>query len=233
MLEIHDWTDDAVVSLPHVKVHAIISSTYDALARIDVAGATFGFVLDGQNALIRYNGVSYGIPSGMYFVCDPLQCELTNPGGRILLITVPGADFPFMVGGPVEEKGRLRYIDGCTDSLLIPPWRLGEACLNHLHIPPGTEQTPHTHPTDRIGIVLRGAGQCITPEGGTVNLRAGMIWRIPAGGVHNFRTDDVGLDVIAWHPDSDVGPSDDSHPMVNRTYVDGVSAAVLDDIRTR
>lgn len=31
----------------------------------------------------------------------------------------------FHLGGPTEERGRLRYIDGCTDSLRIapPPWR--------------------------------------------------------------------------------------------------------------
>ena len=28
--------------------------------------------------------------------------------------------------------------------------------------------------------------------------------------------------VIAYHPDSDFGPTDDDHPMVNRTIVDGV-----------
>ena len=25
------------------------------------------------------------------------------------------------------------------------------------------------------------------------------------------------LDVIAWHPDSDFGPTDQDHPMINRT----------------
>jgi hypothetical protein len=40
------------------------------------------------------------------------------------------------------------------------------------------------------------------------------------------------MDVIAWHPDSDFGPEDDDHPMVNRTIVDGVSAAKIADIRT-
>jgi len=25
--------------------------------------------------------------------------------------------------------------------------------------------------------------------------------------------------VIAWHPDSDFGPRDDDHPMINRTLI--------------
>ena len=37
--------------------------------------------------------------------------------------------------GKVESTGRLSYIDGCTDTLLISPPRKGDACLNHLHFP--------------------------------------------------------------------------------------------------
>ena len=29
------------------------------------------------------------------------------------------------------------------------------------------------------------------------------------------------MDVIAYHPDSDWGPTDETHPMVNRTFVEG------------
>jgi hypothetical protein len=48
-----------------------------------------------------------------------------------------------------------------------------------------------------------------------------MVWQIPAGGVHRFLTTDAQLDVIAYHPDSDWGPTDTEHPMLNRTWVDG------------
>lgn len=232
MLETFDWTDVMVLNRPHAQVFAIINPDYDALAAIDAPGATFGFVVDGQNAVLRHGGRPHAIPAGMYFVCDPLECELCTPGGRILLIHQPGANFPFMVGGPIEPVGRLRYIDGCTDSLLIPPWRKGEACLNHLHIPAGTEQTMHTHPSDRIGVVVSGSGWCETPEGETA-LTPGTLWRIPAEGLHRFRTTTSALNVVAWHPDSDFGPTDDSHPMIQRTIVNGVSAAHIPDIRTR
>lgn len=40
------------------------------------------------------------------------------------------------------------------------------------------------------------------------------------------------MDVIAYHPDSDTGPTYDDQPMINRTIVDGVSAADIDEIRT-
>lgn len=137
----------------------------------------------------------------------------------------------FMVGGPVEESGRLRYIDGCSDSLLIPPVVLGDACLNLLHIPPGTRQTRHTHPSLRAGVVVQGAGTCETPDGST-QLSSGTLFVIPEEAEHSFHTTESPLLVIAYHPDSDTGPSHDDHPMINRTIVQGISAANIPEIRT-
>ena len=143
-----------------------------------------------------------------------------------------------IIYGPVEWEGRLKYIDGCTDSLLIPPPKLGDPCLNLLYFPPGIDQTRHTHPSDRIGIVMSGRGRCHYWDDGqteqTIDLTAGMIWRIHAEGHHKFSTP-YGEDmrVLAFHPDSDFGPTDEFHPMLNRTIVDGVSARFIDEIRTK
>ena len=57
--------------------------------------------------------------------------------------------------------------------------------------------------------------------------------KMPAGEEHCFHTDGEPMDIVAWHPDSDTGPSDDDHPMVNRTLVEGRSAAGIEEIRTR
>lgn len=153
-----------------------------------------------------------------------------------------------MFGGPIEREGRLKYIDGCTDSLLLSPVKLGDPCLNHLHFPAGIDQTQHTHPSHRIGIVADGYGECITPFG-NLPLTKGMIFVIKEWdgetydtgldgktypiGIHAFKTFDKNMDVIAFHPDSDFGSTDDDHPMINRTIVDGVSANQIDDIRTK
>lgn len=152
------------------------------------------------------------------------------------------------IGGVVEEQGRLKYIDGCTDSLLVPPVKKGDPCLNHLHFPKSIVQTPHTHPTHRIGMVIRGQGMCVTPFGdlpleegcifvikeydGT-ELEVGQDGQLYEAGTHKFNTDNNHLDVIAFHPDSDFGPEDENHPMVNRTIVKGVSARNLESIRTK
>ena len=139
-------------------------------------------------------------------------------GGRGLIIHQPDYIGVAQWGGPIEATGRLRYIDGCTDTLLVCPPRLGEPCLNHLHLPRGTDQTTHTHPSARVGVIARGEGWCRTP-GGRQRLTAGLGWFIPTGLAHSFATDDATLDVLAWHPDSDFGPTDQDHPMVNRTIL--------------
>src|SRR5436190_9407248 len=66
----------------------------------------------------------------------------------------------FQLGGPLEPAGRLRYIDGCTDTLLIAPPRLGDPCLNALYFPSVTDQTQHTHPSLRAGLGMSCRGVC-------------------------------------------------------------------------
>lgn len=166
---------------------------------------------------------------------------------KVLIIERVGFIGLFGIGGPIEEVGRLKYIDGCTDSLLVPPVKKGDACLNHLHFPPKINQTMHTHPSIRVGIVASGFGECVTPFGNTP-LQPGMAFIIHEEngekatgldgklydiGSHCFRTFDGTMDVVAWHPDSDFGPEDENHPMINRTIVDGVSAKYKEDILTK
>ncbi len=179
-------------------------------------GATaYGMVTVGQTVLRDAETGPFGLGAGMFFV---LPDGGVVHGGRGLAITVPGYRGLRQIGGPLETAGRLRYIDGCSDTLLICPPRLGDPCLNHLHIPPHTDQTPHTHPSARIGVILRGTGECRTPDG-VYPLQPGMGWYIPTGSLHSFFTRDEALDVVAWHPDSDFGPRDDDHPMINRTVI--------------
>lgn len=150
--------------------------------------------------------------------------------------------------GMIEEAGRLNYIDGCTDSLLIPPVKMGDPCFNHLHFPDSINQTQHTHPSHRIGIVTSGYGECVTPFG-NLPLEEGVIFVIKEWngkdyalgldnetypvGQHAFQTFDEVMNVIAFHPDSDFGATDINHPMINRTIVDGKSANKIDDILTK
>ena len=179
-------------------------------------GATaFGMVTTGQTQLRDAETRVFDLNAGMFFV---LPDGGVARGGSGLVIAWAGYQGLRQIGGPLEATGRLRYIDGCSDTLLVCPPRLGDPCLNHLHIPPRTDQTPHTHPSMRIGVILRGTGECRTPDGSYL-LEPGMGWYIPTGCLHSFFTQDEALDVIAWHPDSDFGPRDDDHPMINRTQI--------------
>lgn len=217
------------------------------------AEGTFHFNPGSTYFVYQFTGLSFinatvPLKPGQYAMCTTAQEYIQGDAQcNAIIIERIGTEAMFTMGGPIEDKGRLRYIDGCSDSLLIAPWKYGEPCLNHLHFPAYINQTPHTHPSIRIGMVVRGYGECITPWG-NIPLTPGMIFAIlpengqkkRAGdgklydeGTHSFRTLDSHMDVIAFHPDSDYGPRDEEHPMINRTIVNGVSAKHLTDLQTK
>ena len=197
------------------------------------ADTIYGFAC--ELCYVVTNQGRFTLQPGMYFcIPSPVQIRsvsVANGGNAVLVIVRHGYRGLFSIGGPVEDRGRLRYIDGCSDTLLICPPRLGEPCLNFLHFPKNISQTMHTHPSIRVGVVVRGSGVCKTPTG-DFDLKAGMLWLLPEDTPHSFFTYDETMDVIAWHPDSDTGPSDDDHPMINRTIVDGTAANQIEAIRT-
>ncbi len=177
-------------------------------------GTAFGLVTEASEVVLGPD--RFLLRAGSYFVAPD---AVRIGSGRGLAIVVRGYQGLRQLGGPIEATGRLQYIDGCTDTLVVSPPRRGDPCLNHLHVPPGTNQSAHTHASVRIGVIVRGRGRCQTPTG-TAELHEGQGWFIPAGLRHCFVTGDQPLDVLAWHPDSDFGPTDDNHPMINKTVLD-------------
>lgn len=195
---------------------------------LSAGGTHFGYVFKGDS-LLKTNLGSFSLREKMFFcVPDNFMIE----GGEGVIITRIGFVGMFSLGGQLEEKGRLRYIDGCRDSLLIPPILKGDPCLNALYFPKSITQTPHTHPSVRVGIVAKGRGECVTPDG-VFPLEAGSAFVISPEALHSFNTYDDEMVVIAYHPDSDFGATHEEHPMINCTMVAGVSAAKLDNIRTK
>lgn len=196
-------------------------------------GTHFGYVVSGKVSVRCGLMPDFVLTAGNYFsltgtvVLTPQSSDTTG-----IVLTRLGYDGFNLVGGPIEKTGRLKYIDGCTDSLLIAPPRKGDACLNLLHFPPQTNQTSHSHPSLRCGVVASGRGVCVVDDG-TLELSTGMGFMIPAGAMHKFRTAEESMSVIAYHPDSDFGPEDDDHPMINRTMVAGESARYNTQIRTK
>lgn len=206
-----------------------LSAWCDDVLELPDDGTHFGYVHEGT-ATLETADETFKLRRGMYFAV-PSPCRIAGQS-RGVVITRRDYQGVFILGGPIEPRGRLRYIDGCTDSLLIPPQMLGDPCLNALYFPAGVSQTEHTHPSARVGLVISGTGECRTPEA-TFSLFSGLTFIIRAEARHSFKTAEEGMIVIAYHPDSDYGPTHEAHPMINRTVVRGVPASQLGSIHTR
>jgi mannose-6-phosphate isomerase-like protein (cupin superfamily) len=195
-------------------------------------GTHFGYVYQGCSHLFcQANAETYRLHPGMYF-CLPSKGTIGGANSSGFVVTHLDCQGMFNLGGPIEAQGRFAYIDGGTSSLLIPPIMLGDPCLNAMYFPPHIDQTLHTHPSDRIGIVVLGKGVLETPQT-SVAVKPGTISLIPANQLHKFRTDETPLTMVIFHPDSDTGFTHRNHPMLQRTLVDGVSAAELLQIQTK
>jgi quercetin dioxygenase-like cupin family protein len=199
-----------------------ISSEHQHLsqAMIPDTGTCFGFIAEGR-ANVEDKQINWWLNAGQWFsLPHGLLLNLLS-NSRVVISQSVGYQGVYAMGGPIEVQGRLRYIDGCSDTLLCAPPLLGDPCLNHLHFPTGIEQTAHTHPSTRAGIIAKGQGVCVISDGTAINLTVGDLFYIARNTVHHFVTTDSSMDVIAYHPDSDWGPTHDEHPMINRTWVDG------------
>ena len=123
-------------------------------------------------------------------------------------------------------QGNLSYMDGGTNTTAINPGRLGDPVINYVHFPAGMIQTMHTHPSPRVGMVLRGLGYVETPEfedgiQKVYNLKQGDVFFLNRNVEHFFscpyENEDVVLFVFA--PDSGTGPTDEVNPLKIRTYI--------------
>lgn len=192
-----------------------------ALVLDDPTSTYFGFVLRGSTR-VETEGFEGTYGTGGYFSC-PGPASV-NADGTLVLIQRFGYR-GMLAGGRIEDEGRLAYIDGCSDSVLVPPARQGDPVFNFLHFPPGILQSVHSHPSIRLGVVARGSGASFGPDrqGGEWErpLSPGAVFMLEPHEMHAFRTTGSGtsMDVIAYHPDSDWGPTDGIHPMLNRTYL--------------
>lgn len=194
-----------------LTTHAQGETTYN-----DIASTYYGIVMSGEVSLIRPNAPKSSLCGGMYFSITG-SFQLVGEADVVVIRRI-GYRGLFTVGGPVEKAGRLVYIDNCSTSILIPPARMGEPVFNLLVFPPNIEQTMHIHPTIRMGVVLNGAGKCVTPHRGPTDLKSKDVFYLAESAPHCFYSGAEGMTIIAYHPDSEGGPTDQNHPMLNRTY---------------
>jgi mannose-6-phosphate isomerase-like protein (cupin superfamily) len=179
---------------------------------------TYGYVLSG---LVDFGNGIYA-QEGQYFsIWTKLPREFIVGGEAVFFCRI-GYKGQNNIGGPLEESGRLCYIDGCSDSLLIYPPRQGDPSLNVLYFPAGINQTFHIHPSVRLGVVVDGEGFSNVMVDGKeqeVPLKVGDMFCIEERETHRFRTTTSHMTVVPYHPDGDWGPTDHNHTMLNRTYI--------------
>jgi hypothetical protein len=197
------------------EVHAVNGH---GVLQIDDDSTAYGYLSKGTLSL-----QALSVQSGQYFCLTRLEpsarLEYVDASGFIVIRR--GFKGLGMVGGPLELSGRLVYIDGCSDTLLVSPPRFGDPSLNHLHFPSGITQSFHIHPSIRAGIVVSGEGEASLSNDGAVPLRSGTVFVLDERERHRFLTLESEMHIVAFHPDGDFGPTDSNHPMKNRTLITG------------
>lgn len=202
-------------------------------ASIPPLGACFGYVHSGT-VFLNLGTEIIQVNKGWWFSTTSGAKVFTSSNCRFSLFQRLGYR-GVNACGRVESNGRLGYIDGCTNSVLTGPHKKGDPVLNALYMPDAIHQTMHTHPSLRAGIIIDGDATCNTPstvlgidyskvkdtECNVFPLVPGTIFILPKDGWHKFRTDltQGTLRLVAYHPDSDFGLTDEESPMLNRTMV--------------
>lgn len=176
----------------------------------------YGIVLDGLVTLP--NGKTANKLEYFCVTNRTEQSQIINCQGCVAIFTRIGFIGQDLIGGPIESTGRLSYIDGCSDSILVYPPRLGDPSLNLLAFPKGIDQSFHLHPSIRLGIVIEGHGHS-TLNDKEYNLTAGSVFCLEPQEIHRFRTVESEMKIVIFHPDGNWGPTDHDHVMINRTYL--------------
>ncbi len=174
------------------------------------------------NSTLVVDGKTYTLEKGQYFGLGVTDRASVKTVDKLFLVVRLGYIVPNTIGW-IEKQGRLSYIDGCSDSLLVYPARLGDPSLNLLYFPPGIDQTFHRHPSIRLGCVVEGEGSSDSGEFNSIetkSLTVGSSFCLHEQERHRFKTSESSMTVIAFHPDGDWGPTDHNHTMLNRTYKD-------------
>jgi hypothetical protein len=220
----NDSLIDASATMYPSRMTALWSGGSDDRPGRDFSNPTssfYGYIVD-QSARIETATLDVPAQAGTFFAV-PGPARVHSAGLTVVIERFGYRCLPLL--GSIEAEGRLAYIDGCSDSVLVAPARQGDPVLNMLHFPVGVRQSVHSHPSIRFGVVARGEGIAFGPVPGggefQLSLRPGTMFLIPAHEMHAFSTVEShsSLDIIAFHPDSDWGPTDGTHPMLNRTYL--------------
>ena len=110
------------------------------------------------------------------------------------------------------DQGNLSYIDGGTNTTAINPGRLGDPVINYVHFPAHMYQTLHTHPSHRVGLILKGNGRVELDNHEYFSVPEGSAFFMRRNTLHNFICDDQDVILFVFAPD-------EVNPLKIRTYI--------------
>jgi quercetin dioxygenase-like cupin family protein len=119
----------------------------------------------------------------------------------------------------ILDMGNLSYMDGGTNTTATNPGRLGDPVINYVYFPPNMHQTLHTHPSHRVGLILKGNGKIELDNNEFFDVKEGEVFYMRRNCLHNFITDKEPVILFVFAPDSGTGPTDEVNPLKVRTYV--------------
>jgi quercetin dioxygenase-like cupin family protein len=216
-MKIQNYND--AMSTMYPATSQIINKT--GVYEIPEGASIYGYVISGSAKIFDKDELVAVAGPECVFATSFLH-RVEFDAAKVWIVTRHGFKTPLTVTKP-EVKGRLTYIDGCSDSLLIYPPRKGDGSLNLLYFPPNVDQTWHRHPSVRLGHVASGKGFAEWKDkdgmAQTKKLETGDTFIIGEQVSHRFCTEDSEMRILAFHPDGDWGPEDKNHAMINRTYI--------------
>ncbi|RYX99979.1 cupin domain-containing protein [bacterium] len=220
-----DINDSSYIDYSYDQYPTVLRSWHGNQIDLEKESTHFGF---NYSDLVKINidDREFTCYQNMYFSINGKAKIIPDKNSKGFVVSRLNNQGFFNLGGPIETEGRYKYIDGCSDSLLISPVKFGDPCFNLLHFPANTNQTPHTHPSLRMGMIVKGEGYCLM-ENEEVKLNEGKIFIIDKDLLHSFKTADKEMLIVVYHPETDFGPTDKNHPMINKTMINGISAGLL------
>lgn len=159
--------------------------------------------------------ISFTDTNGAFCVNSPYSVS-----GEGMVISFPGLkllESRYYVQNKLDI-GNLTYIDGGTNTTAIGPSRLGDPVVNYVHFPANMYQTLHTHPSHRIGVIIKGKGK-VELDNELYDVIEGETFFMRRNELHNFVTEDSEVILYVFAPDSGTGPTDEINPLKIRTYI--------------
>lgn len=209
-----------------------------------VDGSVYAVVVRGRITATVQNFRNANIKHTVYdnqFITTKkgIKIKYEEPNTIVLMVQFQFYEGVFSIGNIVKE-GNLNYINGAKNRVLSSPLKKGLPCLNSMHGNVVFDQTTHTHPSTRVGIMMEGEVLARIYKGEHLikydeyELKKGDVFILNKDIPHSFHKKNTKpFYLAAFHPDSSTGPTDEDAPMIANTIVDGISASGITDIHTK